>query len=194
MAAPGTDEITALLRAWTAGDEQALEKLTSLVYRELHKRAHRYMAREPAGHILQTTALVNEAYLRLVDLQEFTWQDRAHFFAVCARLMRQILIDLARARLYQKRGGETIHVSFEEVSLASEEPRVDLLALDEALTTLARMDPRKGRVVELRFFGGLSVEETAEVLGVSPETVMRDWKFAKACLHQELSKPNHHGP
>ena len=194
MAAPRTHEITALLRAWTAGDEQALEKLTPLVYRELDRRAHRYMAREPAGHILQTTALVNEAYLRLVDLQEFTWQDRAHFFAVCARLMRQILIDLARARLYQKRGPEAIHVSLEEASPASEEPRVDLLALDEALTTLARMDPRKGRVVELRFFGGLSVKETAEVLSVSPETVMRDWKFAKACLHGELSKPNHHGP
>jgi RNA polymerase sigma factor (TIGR02999 family) len=194
MAAPGTDEITALLRAWTAGDQQALEKLTPLVYGELHKRAHRYMAREPAGHILQTTVLINEVYLRVVDLRELTWQDRAHFFAVCAKLMRQILIDLARARRNQKRGHGAIHVSLEEASLTSEEPRVDLLALDEALSALARIDPRKGQVVELRFFGGLSVEETAEVLGVSPETVMRDWKFAKACLHQELSKLNHHGP
>jgi len=146
------------------------------------------MAEEPPGHILQTTALVNEVYLRLVDLRDFTWQDRAHFFAVCAKLMRQILTDLARARQYQKRGPGVIHVSLEEASLASEEAPVDLLALDEALNALARIDPRKGRVVELRFFGGLSVEETAEVLQVSPETVMRDWKFAKACLHEELSK------
>jgi RNA polymerase sigma factor (TIGR02999 family) len=193
MAAPRTHEITALLRAWTAGDEQALEKLTPLVYRELHRRARRYMAREPAGHILQTTALINEVYLRLVDLRELTWQDRAHFFAVCAKLMRQILIDLARARRYQKRGPGAIHVSLEEASSASKEPQVDLLALDEALKALARIDPRKGRVVELRFFGGLSVEETAEVLRVSAETVMRDWKFARACLHQELSKQDHHG-
>ena len=188
MAAPRRDEITTLLRAWTAGDKQALEKVTPLVYRELHRRAHRYMAREPAGHMLQTTALINEVYLRVVDLRDLTWQDRAHFFAVCARLMRQILIDLARARLYQKRGPGAIHVSLEEASPASEEPRVDLLALDEALRALAHIDPRKGRVVELRFFAGLSVEETAEVLRVSAETVMRDWKFAKACLHEELSK------
>jgi RNA polymerase sigma-70 factor, ECF subfamily len=194
MAAPRTHEITALLRAWTAGDEQALEKLTPRVYSELRRRAHRYMVREPAGHILQTTALINEVYLRVVDLREFTWQDRAHFLAVCARLMRQILTDLARARLYQKRGGGAIHVSFEEAFLASEEPRVDLLALDEAVKALARIDPRKGQVVELRFFGGLSVEETAEVLSVSHETVLRDWKFAKACLHEELSKPSRHGP
>ncbi len=194
MAAPRTHEITALLRAWTAGDEQSLEKLTSMVHNELRRRAHRYMAREPPGHILQTTALINEVYLRLVDLRELTWQDRAHFFAVCAKLMRQILTDLARARRYQKRGAGPIHVSLEEAFPASEEARVDLLALDEALSALALIDPRKGRVVELRFFGGLSVEETAEVLRVSPETVMRDWKFAKACLHQELSKQNHHGP
>jgi RNA polymerase sigma factor (TIGR02999 family) len=193
MAAPRTQEITTLLRAWTAGDEQALEKLTPLVYRELHRRAHSYMARQPVGHILQTTALINEAYLRLLDLREFTWQDRAHFFAVCAKVMRQILIDVARARGYQKRGQGAIHVSLEEASPASKEPQVDLLALDEALNALARIDPRKGRVVELRFFGGLSIEETAEVLRVSPETVMRDWKFAKACLHEELSKATDHG-
>ena len=193
MAGPRTHQVTALLRAWTAGDEKALEKLTSLVYAELRRRAHRYMSREPAGHILQTTALINEVYLRVVDLRELTWQDRAHFLAVCAKLMRQILTDLARARLYQKRGPGAVHVSLEQASLASEEPQVDLLVLDEALDALARIDPRKGRVVELRFFGGLSVEETAEVLRVSPETVMRDWKFARACLHQELSKPNHHG-
>ena len=194
MAGPRTHQVTALLRAWTAGDEKALEKLTSLVYAELRRRAHRYMSREPAGHILQTTALINEVYLRVVDLRELTWQDRAHFLAVCAKLMRQILTDLARARLYQKRGPGAVHVSLEQASLASEEPQVDLLVLDEALDALARIDPRKGRVVELRFFGGLSVEETAEVLRVSPETVMRDWKFAKACLHEELSKPNHHEP
>jgi RNA polymerase sigma-70 factor, ECF subfamily len=194
MAGPRTHQVTALLRAWTAGDEKALEKLTSLVYAELRWRAHRYMSREPAGHILQTTALINEVYLRVVDLRDMTWQDRAHFLAVCAKLMRQILTDLARARLYQKRGPGAVHVSLEQASLASEEPQVDLLVLDEALDALARIDPRKGRVVELRFFGGLSVEETAEVLKVSPETVMRDWKFAKACLHEELSRPSHHGP
>jgi RNA polymerase sigma-70 factor (ECF subfamily) len=189
MGAPSTLEITGLLRAWTAGDAEALEKLTALVYRQLRRRAHRYMAGELPGHILQTTGLVNEVYLRLVDLRDFTWQDRAHFFAVCAKLMRQILTDLARARQYQKRGPGVIHVSLEETSLAAEgAPQVDLLALDEALDTLSRIDPRKGRVVELRFFGGLSVEETAAVLEISPETVMRDWKFAKACLHQELSK------
>ena len=194
MAGPRTHQVTALLRAWTAGDEKALEKLTSLVYAELRRRAHRYMAREAPGNILQTTVLINEVYLRVVDLRELTWQDRAHFLAVCAKLMRQILTDLARARLYQKRGPGAVHVSLEQASLASEEPQVDLLVLDEALDALARIDPRKGRVVELRFFGGLSVEETAEVLRVSPETVMRDWKFAKACLHEELSKPNHHEP
>jgi RNA polymerase sigma-70 factor, ECF subfamily len=194
MAGPRTHQVTALLRAWTAGDEKALEKLTSLVYAELRRRAHRYMSREPPGHILQTTALINEVYLRVVDLPEMTWQDRAHFLAVCAKLMRQILTDLARARLYQKRGRGAVHLSLEQASLASEEPRLDLLALDEALNALARIDQRKGRVVELRFFGGLSVEETAEVLRVSPETVMRDWKFAKACLHEKLSKPNHHEP
>ena len=179
MAAPRAHEIAALLRAWTAGNQQALEKLTPLVNSELHKRAHRYMAREPAGHILQTTVLINEVYLRVVDLRELTWQDRAHFFAVCAKLMGQILIDLSRARRYQKRGHAAIHVSLEEASLTSEEPRVDLLALDEALNALDRIDLRKGRVVELRFFRGLSVEETAKVLPVSAETVMRDWKFAR---------------
>ena len=188
MGAPRTLEITGLLRAWTGGDGGALERLTSLVYSELHRRAHRYMAGEPPGHILQTTALVNEVYLRLVDLRDFTWQDRIHFFAICAKLMRQILTDMARARQFQKRGPGAIHISLEEASLASEDAPVDLLALDQALNALARIDARKGRVVELRFFGGLSVEETAEVLQVSPETVMRDWKFAKACLHAELSK------
>jgi RNA polymerase sigma-70 factor, ECF subfamily len=187
MAAPGTDEITGLLRAWSAGDERALLKLTPLVYDELRRRSHRYMAREPAGHMLQTTALINEVYLRLVDLPQLTWRDRTHFFAVCARLMRQILNDLARARQYQKHG-PAIHVSLEEALPASEEPRVDLLALDEALNALARLDPRKAQVVELRFFGGLSVEETAEVLKVSQETVKRDWKFSKGWLHEELAK------
>ena len=194
MAAPNTDEITALLRAWSAGDEEALLQLTPLVYDELRRRSHRYVAREPAGHTLQTTALINEVYLRLVDLPQLTWQDRTHFFAVCARLMRQILTDLARARRCQKRGPGAIHVSLEEALPASEKPRVDLLALDEALNALARLDPRKGQVVELRFFGGLSVEETAEVLKVSPETVKRDWKFTKAWLHEELTERHKHGP
>ena len=163
-------DVSKLLHAWSGGDQSALERLTPIVYRELHRLARRYMKGERPEHSLQATALVNEAYLRLVDYNRMQWQDRAHFFAVCARLMRQILIDLARARLYQKRGPEAIHVSLEEASAVSEEPRVDLPALDEALNALARIDPRKGRVVELRFYGGLSVEETTEVLGVSPET------------------------
>jgi RNA polymerase sigma factor (TIGR02999 family) len=192
MGALPTHEVTVLLRAWAAGDQQALDKLTPLVYSELHMRAHRHMAREPTGHILQTTALINEVYLRVVNLRELTWQDRAHFFAVCAKLMRQILTDLARARRYQKRGQGAIHVTLEEAAAAFDEPRVDLLALDEALNALAHIDPRKVQVVELRFFGGLGVEETAEVVRVSPDTVMRDWKFAKAFLHEELSKANQH--
>ena len=154
MAAPGTDEITALLRAWSRGDEHALLRLTPLVYDELRRRSHRYMAREPAGHLLQTAALINEVYLRLVDLPELTWQDRTHFFALCARLMRQILTDLARARRCQKRGPGAIHLSLEEALPASEDPRVDLLALDEALNALARLDPRKVRLSNCAFLAG----------------------------------------
>jgi RNA polymerase sigma factor (TIGR02999 family) len=183
---PGQD-VTQLLRAWGEGDTQALEQLTPLVYRELHRRAHWHMARENAGHTLQATALVNEIYIRMVDLRGVSWRDRAHFFAVSSRLIRQILIDAARSKHAQKRGGQSPHVAIDESLLVSEEPRADVIALDDALSSLATIDPRKSRVVELRFFGGLDIDETAEVLGVSAETVKRDWKLAKAWLRRELS-------
>jgi RNA polymerase sigma factor (TIGR02999 family) len=180
-------EITELLRAWRQGDEQALEKLTPQVYRELHRAAQRCMARERGGHTLQTTALINELYLRLSDLKLIDWQNRAHFFALCARQMRRILTDQARARHSHKRGGLAQTVSLDVVPAVAPEPSADLVAVDDALDRLAKVDERKGRVVEMRFFGGLSVEETAEVLKVSPETVARDWKLAKAWLLREMS-------
>jgi RNA polymerase sigma factor (TIGR02999 family) len=179
-------DVTGLLKAWSAGDSHALDQLTPLVYQELHRRAHWHMARERAGQTLQTTALVNEAYLRLVDLQEVAWRDRAHFFALASRLIRRVLIDAARARGSLKRGGGFNETTFDEMIVVAGQPRGDLLALDEALTALAALDSRKGEVVELRFFGGLTVEEAAEVLKVSPETVKRDWKLAKAWLQREL--------
>ena len=187
MVAPSDQGITQLLRAWGNGDRQALERLTPLVYEELHRAAHRYMADERAGHTLQTTALVNEVYLRLVDVRGVSWQNRAHFFAICARTMRRILINFARSRQYQKRGGEAVSVALDDALGVSAQPAVDLVALDDALKGLAKLDLRKIEVVELRFFGGLSVEETAEVLKISPDTVMRDWKFARAWLARELS-------
>jgi RNA polymerase sigma factor (TIGR02999 family) len=187
MAAPSEQDITQLLRAWGNGDQQALGRLTPLVYKELHRVAHRYMADERAGHTLQTTGLVNEVYLRLVDVRGVSWQNRAHFFAICARTMRRILINFARSRQYQKRGGEAVSVTLEDALGVSRQPAVEFLALDDALKGLAKLDPRKNQVVELRFFGGLSVEETAEVLKISPETVMRDWKVARAWLARELS-------
>jgi RNA polymerase sigma factor (TIGR02999 family) len=187
-------EVTQLLKAWTNGEQEALEKLTPLVYNELHRLAHKYMARELPGHALQTTALVNEAYLRMVDAQEVTWQNRSHFFAVSAQIMRRILTDIARSQHYLKRGGQAPHVSLDEVPVVSRQQNVDMLALDEALDRLAALDPRKCQVVELRYFSGLSVEETAEALNISVETVMRDWKFAKAWLHRGLSGENHDGP
>jgi RNA polymerase sigma-70 factor (ECF subfamily) len=187
MTASSPHEITGLLRAWSAGDQHALEELTALVYEELHRTARRYMAREESDHTLQTTALINEVYLRLVDLHNMTWQDRAHFFAVCARMMRRILTDFARSRNYQKRGGSARRITFDEALLVLREPSTDIAALDEALTGLAAFDERKSLVVELRFFGGLSVEETAAVLKVSDETVKRDWKMAKLWLLRELS-------
>jgi RNA polymerase sigma-70 factor, ECF subfamily len=180
-------EITELLRAWRQGDEQALEKLTPQVYRELHRAAQRCMARERGGHTLQTTALINELYLRLADLKLIDWQNRAHFFALCARQMRRILTDQARARHSHKRGGGAQTVSLDVVPVVAPEPSADLVAVDDALDRLAKVDERKGRIVEMRFFGGLSVEETAEVLKVSPETVARDWKLAKAWLLREMS-------
>jgi len=193
MAAPSTHEVTQLLKAWTTGDERALEKLTPLVYEQLRRVAQRHMAGERSGHILQTTALVNEVYLRLVDCEQINWQDRAHFFAVSAQLMRRILVDFARSRGYQKRGGGAHHMSLDEAPSVGNEPDTNLVALDDALKALAAVDERKSKVVELRFFGGLSLEETAEVLKVSTETVGRDWKLAKVWLLRELSEGNCRG-
>jgi len=193
MVLPSTHEVTRLLKAWTTGDEQALEKLTPLVYEELHRRAHHYMAGQRDGHILQTTALVNEVYVRLVDCEQMNWQDRAHFLAMSARLMRRILVDFARSRGYQKRGGGALDMSLDEAPSVGSEPDPNLMALDDALQALATIDERESKVVELRFFGGLSVEETAEVLKVSVETVMRDWRLAKIWLLRELSEGNQRG-
>ena len=187
VASASTHEITRLLQAWGSGDEGALERLTPLVYNELHRIAHRYMAAEQPGQTLQTTALVHEVYLRLVDANNINWQDRAHFYAICARLMRRILVDFARSRNYQKRGGHSPHIELEEAVTVSAVVGSELLAVDEALKELAKLDRRKSEVVELRFFGGLTVEEVAAALKVSPETVMRDWKLAKAWLLRELS-------
>jgi RNA polymerase sigma factor (TIGR02999 family) len=181
-------EITQLLQAWRQGDERALEKLTPQVYRELHRAARRCMSRERNGHTLQTTALINELYLRLSDLKLIDWQNRAHFFALCARQMRRILTDQARARRSHKRGDGAKAISLDDVLAISPEPSTDLVAVDDALNQLAKVDDRKSQVVVMRFFGGLSVEETAEVLKVSPDTVARDWRLAKAWLMRELSE------
>ena len=181
-------EIPRLLVAWGDGDQSALEELAPLVHSELHRLAHHYMGRERPGHTLQTSALVNEAYIRLIDWKNVRWQNRAHFFAVSAQLMRRILVDFARDRQNLKRGGGALRVSLNEAAAFPVERDTDLVALDEALTTLAEVDPRKGQVVEMRFFGGLSVEEAAEVLKVSKETVMRDWRLAKVWLLRELGR------
>ena len=185
-------EVTRLLQAWKAGDEGALERLMPLVYDELHHLARGYMAAEQTGHPLQTTALVHEVYLRLVDANTIDWQNRAHFYAICSRLMRRILIDFARSRNYQKRGPNFAHIQLEEAATISATVGSELLAVDEALKQLATIDPRKSEVVEMRFFGGLTVEEIAAALSVSPETVMRDWKLAKAWLLRELSHEGSH--
>jgi len=190
MIPPSIYEVTHLLKAWTAGDEQALEKLAPLVYEQLHRVARHYMAGQRPGHILQTTALVNEVYVQLVDCGQMHWQDRAHFFAMSAHLMRRILIDFARSRGCQKRAGGAIHISLDEAPSVCQEPDPNVLALDDALKALAAVDERKSKVVELRFFGGLSIKETAEVLKVSDETVMRDWRLPKIWLLRELSKRN----
>ncbi|MDX6612329.1 MAG: hypothetical protein QOD75_1515 [Blastocatellia bacterium] len=188
MTAPESSphEMTQLLAAWSDGDREALDKLLPLVEHELHRLAHRYMNHERDGHTLQTTALVNEAYLRLIDQREMRWQNRAHFFAIAAQMMRRILIDHARKQAYAKRGGGARKVSLDEVDALTDERAQELVALDEALAGLARIDERKSRVVELRFFGGMSVEETAEVLKISTDTVTRDWHRARAWLHREL--------
>jgi RNA polymerase sigma factor (TIGR02999 family) len=180
--------VTRLLLAWREGDQAAFDRLIPKVHHELQRIARRCMAGERAGHSLQATALVNEAYLRLVDVRRVQWQDRAHFLAMAARLMRRVLVDCARAKQYQKRGGGAVLVTFDEFAIAPAEPGHDLVSLDAALDSLAKVDERKSRVIELRFFGGLSVEETAAVLNVSVETVMRDWKMAKAWLLRELRR------
>jgi len=185
-------EVSGLLRAWSEGDRAALDRLTPIVYDELRRLASRYMRGERTGHSLQTAALVNEAYMRLVDYKSMQWQNRAHFFAVSAQLMRRILVEHAR-RHNLKRGGGVQHVSFEDTAEVSGDRAADLGALDDALDALARIDPRKVQVVEMRFFGGLSVEETAEVLKVSPVTVMRDWSTAKAWLYRELAGETNDG-
>ena len=188
-----THNITELLRAWEEGDQSALERLTPLVYEELHSLARRQMSRESEGHTLQATALIHEVYLRLVEFQNVRWQDRAHFFAVCARLMRRILVDFARSRAALKRGGDIEKLTLEEDAIASSDTPMQLLDLEEALNKLAQLDPRKSNVVELRFFGGLSVKETAEVLKLSPDTVMRDWSLARVWLLREMEQGRDHG-
>lgn len=193
MATAQTRDITQLLRAWGQGDERALERLTPVVYDELHQAAKRQMARERDAHTLQTTALINEVYLRLVDLDGVSWQDRAHFFAICARLMRRILTDYARSRSYLKRGGDVRRVTLDEALMVSADPALDLVALEGALRKLGAMDSRKSSVVELRFFGGLTVKETAAVLRVSIDTVKRDWNLAKAWLLREMEGEQRHG-
>ena len=180
------NDISKLLRAWSDGHHSALDSLTPIVYEELRRLAHHYMERERPGHALQTTALVNEAYLRLADYKRMHWQDRAHFFAVSAQVMRRILVDYARSHNI-KRGCGVQHVTLDDVAVVSGDRTGDLVALDDALNSLAGLDPRKARIIEMRFFGGLSVEETAEVLKVSPATVRRDWSIAKFWLYRELS-------
>ena len=187
-------EITGLLQAWARGDSTALDRLTPLVYAELRRLARGYMRQERAGHTLQATALVNEAFVRLVDARHVDWQDRTHFFAISARIMRRILVDAARARASFKRGGHvervehSTAVNLDLLPAPSSDPGSELCALDDALNTLAHMDPRRAQVVELRFFGGLTVEETGQVLKISPQSVMRDWKLARAWLARELNR------
>lgn len=188
MDTPVPEGITELLLEWRGGDESALERLMPIVYQELRKQARRCLHGERAGHTLQTTGLVNEAYLRLVRSNRVQWQDRAHFFAVAAQLMRRVLVDEARKRRYLKRGGDLTLVALADAQIASPERHVDLIALDEALTGLARFAPRKSRVVEMRFFGGLTIEETAVVLGVSTDTVKREWRTARLWLLRALSE------
>jgi RNA polymerase sigma-70 factor (ECF subfamily) len=180
------DNITHLLKEWSDGDQSALDKLTPLVYAELRQQATRYLRRERPGHSFQTTALINEAYLRLIDAKDVRWQSRAHFFAIAANLMRRILVDHARRRDAEKRGGSQLRLTLDEGLAVTKETNVDLLAIDEALDRLATIDPQQARVVELRFFSGLSVEETASALDVSPKTVKRDWSVARAWLRREI--------
>ncbi len=192
MSTPSSEDITRLLQEWSDGDQTALTKLMPLVYDELRRLAHRYMAQERSDHTLQTTALVHEAYLRLVGQKDVQWQNRAHFFAVSAQLMRRILVDHARTQHAAKRGGGGLKLSLDEAANVPYEPAAELIALDEALTKLADIDRRKSRIVELRFFGGLTLDEVAEMLSVSSPTVMRQWRVARAWLYREMDKENHH--
>lgn len=185
--APQPPTVTQLLQAWGRGDLAAFDRLIPLVYEQLRQQARRHLRRERPGHTLQTTGLVHEAYLRLVDQREANWQNRAQFFAIAAQMMRRVLVDHARSRHAGKRGGSAIHVTLEEATAPAEEPGVDLIELDEALTRLAALDPQQARVVELRYFTGLGIEETAQVLGVSPATVKREWTIARAWLRRELA-------
>jgi RNA polymerase sigma factor (TIGR02999 family) len=187
-ATTSSPQVTRLLLAWRQGDDAALERLIPVVYQELRRIARRYMAGQRPSHTLQPTALINEVYLRLVDCQLVNWQNRAHFLAVCANMMRRVLVDYARSKQYQKRGGGAVQVSLDEGLVPSGEPGRELIALDDALSALAEVDARKSKVVELRFFGGLTTQETAEVLNVSQDTVVRDWRFAKAWLQNEMAE------
>jgi RNA polymerase sigma-70 factor, ECF subfamily len=178
--------ITQMLLDWSGGDKAALERMMPIVYGELHRLAHRYMNRENRGHTLQTSALVNEAYLRLVDQRGVEWHNRAHFFAIAAQMMRRILVDYARSHLYAKRGAGAVHLSLTQAEVVSKEPTAEVTDLDEALTKLESLDPRQARVVELRFFGGLTIKETAEAMAISIDMVKREWSTAKAWLHREM--------
>ena len=188
MSQTSTHEVTQLLIEWSSGDRAALDKLMPLIHQELRRMAHRYMSRERPGHTLQTTALVNEAYLRLINRKDVHWQNRIHFFAIAAELMRTILVDHARSHAYAKRGGGTRKISLDEAVMVSQERAAEVVALDDVLKELTKIDPQQSRVVELRFFGGLTIEETAEVLGLSPATIKREWSTAKAWLYNELAK------
>ena len=180
------DEVTGLLIDWSSGDQSALNKLLPLVESELHRLAHHYMKRERAGHTLQTTGLVNEAYLRLIGQKNVSWQNRAHFFGIAARLMRQILVDYARRRQFAKRGGNALQVSLDQAAIVADESSAEMIALDDALNALADFAPEQSRIVELRFFGGLTIEETAEVMKLSVDKIKRDWSMAKAWLYHEI--------
>ena len=180
--------VTDLLLSWGAGDESALTQLVPLVFDELRRLAHRHMRSQREGHVLQTTALVNEVYVRLIDLSRVKWQDRGHFLAMASRLMRRVLIDFARASAATKRGGTTVFVSLDEAAVGPVGPGADLVALDDALQALAKVEPRRSQVVEMKFFGGLTIDETADALGVSPQTVLRDWRLAKVWLLRELTR------
>ena len=192
MTSGSAQDVTRLLIAWQDGDRDALDRLTSHIHAELHRLAHHYMAQERADHTLQTTALVNEAYIRLIDWKNVQWQNRAHFFGVAAQLMRRVLVDFARSRNFAKRGGQATKVFLDDDAIVSKERTADLNAIDDALTALAKLHPRQSRVVELKFFGGLNIEEIAEVLNVSTGTVRRDWSLAKAWIYREITGTNKH--